>query len=132
MKILGDPEVHVNSGSPVSIRCLVSSILDMPSYVFWYRGTERVMHDKERGINITTYKVYKDTVRKEREKLETIVTVMYSYLFLSRPPFPSSQSGTLRLEWTKETTLASRQASVQHLSDYTSLKVNLLNCDVNT
>ena len=36
VKILGDREVHANSGSSVTVRCLISNVLSAPSYVFWY------------------------------------------------------------------------------------------------
>ena len=36
VKILGDREVHANSGSSVTVHCLISNVLSAPSYVFWY------------------------------------------------------------------------------------------------
>ena len=36
VKILGDREVHANTGTAVTVRCLISNVLSAPSYVFWY------------------------------------------------------------------------------------------------
>ena len=41
VKILGDREVHANSGSAVTVRCLISNVLSAPSYVFWYEKNDR-------------------------------------------------------------------------------------------
>ena len=49
VKILGDKEVHVKSGTSVTLRCLISNVLDVPSYVFWYRGDRRILAEDDGG-----------------------------------------------------------------------------------
>ena len=36
VRILGDKEIYVKSGSAVTLRCLISNCLEEPSFVFWY------------------------------------------------------------------------------------------------
>ncbi|CAB4062714.1 unnamed protein product [Lepeophtheirus salmonis] len=48
VKILGDEEVHVKSGSSVTLTCLISNCLEEPAYVFWYHEGRRIMN----GLNI--------------------------------------------------------------------------------
>ncbi len=57
VKILGDPEVHVNSGTSVSLRCLISNVLDVPSYVFWHHGATRLLDDGGKRVSILTQRV---------------------------------------------------------------------------
>lgn len=68
MKILGDVEVHVQSGTSVTLRCLISNVLDVPSYVFWYHGDRRLLDrddsdydgDIDDGVSIRTQRVVGD------------------------------------------------------------------------
>ena len=59
MKILGDREVHVKSGTSVSLRCLISNVLDEPSYVFWYHESTRLLDDAE-NVVIHTQRIVGD------------------------------------------------------------------------
>ena len=51
VKIIGDREVFVRSGSSVTLKCQISNCLDKPSYVFWYYGEGddyRILDDSDR------------------------------------------------------------------------------------
>ena len=37
VKIIGDPEIHVEAGSSVALRCIVTNAMLRPKFVFWYR-----------------------------------------------------------------------------------------------
>ena len=37
VKIAGDPEMHVEAGSSVALRCIVTNAMLRPKFVFWYR-----------------------------------------------------------------------------------------------
>ena len=37
VKIIGDPEMHVEAGSSVALRCIVTHAMLRPKFVFWYR-----------------------------------------------------------------------------------------------
>ena len=37
VKIIGDPEMHVEAGSSVALRCIVTNAMLRPKFVFWYR-----------------------------------------------------------------------------------------------
>ena len=56
VKILGDREVHVNSGTLVTVRCLISNVLDVPSYVFWHHEGTRLL-DGDSKVSIVTQRV---------------------------------------------------------------------------
>ena len=48
----GDPEMHVESGSSVTLRCVVSRALVQPTYIFWYRDDVHLRDDWRDGIEI--------------------------------------------------------------------------------
>lgn len=48
--IPGGSELHVRSGSTVTIKCVVSQALHPPSYVFWYHGEQRIPEGKWKGV----------------------------------------------------------------------------------
>jgi len=49
VKIVGDREVYVKSGSSVTLRCMISNCLEEPSYVFWYYADSyRILDDSDR------------------------------------------------------------------------------------
>jgi len=56
VKILGDHEVHANSGSSVTVRCLISNVLSAPSYVFWHHGDKRLLDERD-AVSIVTQRV---------------------------------------------------------------------------
>lgn len=60
VKILGDREVHVKSGTSVSLRCLISNVLEEPSYVFWYKEDKRLLSADDGNITITTKRIIGD------------------------------------------------------------------------
>ncbi|XP_066940235.1 limbic system-associated membrane protein-like [Macrobrachium rosenbergii] len=50
VSIPGGTELHVRSGSPVTIKCVVSHALQPPSYVFWYHEDARVPEISFTGV----------------------------------------------------------------------------------
>jgi hypothetical protein len=36
VRILGDPDIHVNEGSSLRLKCIISNIVEAPPYVTWY------------------------------------------------------------------------------------------------
>lgn len=48
--IPGGSELHVRSGSTVTIKCVVSHALHPPNYVFWYHEDERVPESSWTGV----------------------------------------------------------------------------------
>jgi len=66
VSIVGDREVHVNEGSPVSLRCKISNVLDEPSFVFWYHGDRRILPSpaatsrQPPPVEITTKRILRD------------------------------------------------------------------------
>eukprot|EP00095_Tigriopus_kingsejongensis_P001091 maker-scaffold193_size270907-snap-gene-1.19 protein:Tk01091 transcript:maker-scaffold193_size270907-snap-gene-1.19-mRNA-1 annotation:"Neurotrimin" len=60
VKIMGDREVHVKSGTSVSLRCLISNVLEEPSYVFWYKEDKRLLSGEDGNITITTKRIVGD------------------------------------------------------------------------
>ena len=88
VKILGDKEVYVKSGSSVSLRCLISNCLEEPSYVFWYfGGNYRILDDSDRipsELQTTTTTTTASTTsessskRKNTKKKKKVKMVMLS------------------------------------------------------
>ena len=60
VRIVGEREVHVKSGTSVFLSCLISNVLQVPSYVFWYKGHKRLIDDKE--FSISTRGTLKDGI----------------------------------------------------------------------
>ncbi|XP_042877984.1 lachesin-like [Penaeus japonicus] len=51
--IPGGSEIHVRSGSTVTIKCVVSHALHPPNYVFWYHEDTRVSESSWTGVQQT-------------------------------------------------------------------------------
>ena len=52
MRITGDSEMHVEAGSSVALKCLVSKGLHRPKYVHWYRDKVRLVNSLRDGVTI--------------------------------------------------------------------------------
>jgi len=52
--IHGGEEYHVDTGSPVSLTCVIESVPDQPQFVFWFHNDRMINYDKERGIQVAT------------------------------------------------------------------------------
>lgn len=50
--ISGEKEMHVESGSSVVLRCVISHYLIRPTFIFWYRDADRLINGIH-GITIT-------------------------------------------------------------------------------
>ena len=46
MKIIGDPEMHVEAGSSVALRCVVTNAMLRPKFVFWYRDKQGLSNSR--------------------------------------------------------------------------------------
>ena len=42
MEIRGAPDVYYMAGSEVVLNCVISGLMEMPPFVFWYRGGQRI------------------------------------------------------------------------------------------
>ena len=51
VSISGDKEMHVEAGSSVVLKCSVSDYLTKPTFIFWYRDDQRLIHS-ENGVTI--------------------------------------------------------------------------------
>ena len=40
VRILGDPDIHVNEGSSLRLKCVISNIVEAPQYVTWYLNSK--------------------------------------------------------------------------------------------
>ncbi|CAL4069537.1 unnamed protein product [Meganyctiphanes norvegica] len=56
----GGTDVHVKSGSTVTLRCIISKALEHPDYIFWYQGSDRVL-DGSHGRSLFVERVSPDT-----------------------------------------------------------------------
>jgi len=52
--IHGGEEYHVDTGSPVTLTCVIESAPIKPQYVFWYHNDRMVNYDTERGVEVST------------------------------------------------------------------------------
>lgn len=52
--ILADEEYHIDTGSSLSLVCIIEKATEPPAYVFWYHNDRMVNYDSERGISVTT------------------------------------------------------------------------------
>jgi len=43
VRILGDPDIHVNEGSSLRLKCVISNIVEAPQYVTWYLNTKMLV-----------------------------------------------------------------------------------------
>lgn len=48
VRIFGDPDIYVKSGSSVQLKCVVSQAVDAPSYVTWYHNGKLVAEPHSR------------------------------------------------------------------------------------
>jgi hypothetical protein len=83
VKILGDREMYVKSGTAVTLRCLISNCLEKPAYVFWYHGNRRLLDDEDQipgdllpneDIVTTPDPKNKKKRGKNRQKGSTLIT----------------------------------------------------------
>lgn len=47
-EILGNPELHLKSGSDINLTCIVRQTPEPPTYIYWYHG-RRVINYSQRG-----------------------------------------------------------------------------------
>jgi len=52
--ILADEEYHIDTGSSLSLVCIIEKATEPPQYVFWYHNERMINYDSERGISVTT------------------------------------------------------------------------------
>lgn len=52
--ILADEEYHIDTGSSLSLVCIIEKATEPPAYVFWYHNDRMVNYDSERGISVST------------------------------------------------------------------------------
>lgn len=43
VRILGDPDIHVNEGSTLKLKCVISNLVDTPLYVTWYLNNKMLV-----------------------------------------------------------------------------------------
>lgn len=66
VKITGDHDMYVKTGSTVTLRCVIEQSLEVPFYVFWYHEGLRVMTYEASNLAIETKRAdgTTDTVSK--------------------------------------------------------------------
>lgn len=64
VSISGDKEMHVEAGSSVVLKCSVSDYLTKPTFIFWYRDDQRLIHS-ENGVTIV------DNVNDEKNIIDS-------------------------------------------------------------
>lgn len=57
-EILGNPELHLKSGSDINLTCIVRQTPEPPTYIYWYHG-RRVINYSQRGGKFWFYYVKK-------------------------------------------------------------------------
>ena len=71
VKIIGDPEMHVEAGSSVALRCVVTNAMLRPKFVFWYRDKQGLSNSRSsytrESITIT------DNINKNLDGVDDIV-----------------------------------------------------------
>ncbi|XP_064078139.1 hemicentin-1-like [Macrobrachium nipponense] len=60
VSIAGESDVYVNSGSTVTIKCVITDALEEPNYIFWYHDERRVISGNT-GRLLTVSRVHPDT-----------------------------------------------------------------------
>ena len=72
VKIAGDPEMHVEAGSSVALRCIVTNAMLRPKFVFWYRDKLGLSNSKtsyaKESITIT------DNIDKKPEGGDIVIS----------------------------------------------------------
>ncbi|KAI4485294.1 hypothetical protein M0804_006799 [Polistes exclamans] len=53
-EISGPPEKYVRPGSTLQLHCIVRKSTETPSYLFWYHNYRMINYDIERGVNVST------------------------------------------------------------------------------
>ncbi|KAF2368065.1 Immunoglobulin V-set domain [Trinorchestia longiramus] len=77
VRIPGGPDIHVQLGDTVTLKCVISAALHHPNYVFWYQG-ERVVADPGFGT-VRTDNMHTPshrTVSEERISSDTTVATL--------------------------------------------------------
>ena len=71
VKIIGDPEMHVEAGSSVALRCIVTNAMLRPKFVFWYRDKHGLSNSRSSyakdSITIT------DNINKHVDGVEDVI-----------------------------------------------------------
>ncbi|XP_044735845.1 zwei Ig domain protein zig-8-like isoform X2 [Chrysoperla carnea] len=52
IEILGESDIYVKTGSPVTIKCVITQSLEEPAYIFWYHDNERVLNYDPSALDI--------------------------------------------------------------------------------
>ncbi|ODN01467.1 Titin [Orchesella cincta] len=55
-EILGNPELHLKSGSDINLTCIVRQTPEPPTYIYWYHGRRVINYSQRGGINVVTEK----------------------------------------------------------------------------
>ncbi|CAL4178598.1 unnamed protein product, partial [Meganyctiphanes norvegica] len=54
-RVLGGPDLYINSGSTINLTCVVSFSPEPPPYIFWYHENKLLSYDSPRGgITVVT------------------------------------------------------------------------------
>ncbi|XP_014214704.1 uncharacterized protein LOC106643904 [Copidosoma floridanum] len=53
-EIVGKDERYLRPGSTLQLHCVVKNSTEQPSFLFWYHNKRMVNYDNERGVNVST------------------------------------------------------------------------------
>lgn len=61
IEIMGESDIYVKTGSPVTLKCVITQSLEEPAYIFWYHDGERVLGYDPAVLDIRMERVRADT-----------------------------------------------------------------------
>ncbi|XP_022915179.1 zwei Ig domain protein zig-8-like [Onthophagus taurus] len=61
IEIMGESDIYVRTGSPVTLKCVITQSLEEPAYIFWYHDEERVLDYDRSVLDINMERIRQDT-----------------------------------------------------------------------
>lgn len=61
IEIMGESDIYVKTGSPVTLKCIITQSLEEPAYIFWYHDGDRVLGYDPAILEIRMERVRADT-----------------------------------------------------------------------
>lgn len=58
---MGESDIYVKTGSPVTLKCIITQSLEEPAYIFWYHDGERMLENYLAISEIRMERVRADT-----------------------------------------------------------------------
>ncbi|XP_018017578.2 zwei Ig domain protein zig-8 [Hyalella azteca] len=80
VEITGEAEKYVRKGSTAKLECRVSSTVELPDYIFWYRAGQRLLEYDEPRMSISVSRASGDKDKSGEMSVTSVLVIFRAHL----------------------------------------------------